>query len=1561
MNFIKRLASFVVLLLAMALLPILAQDETRTLVYEDSISSEQPFIEYPVSIPSNGRLVADMQAADSNGLDGLLFLVDSAENIVIDNDDRSRDDRNPYLEVGGLAAGEYKLIATRFDVAQGESAGDFRLSVSISPNASSTPPLDLSEEAMRASGYPRSAPQERRPWTIFAYYGGDNNLEEGILDDLQEFELGGGSDEMLNIVVFVDRHPDYYEGLENWSDARIFYVQDGTGLSGDELATRELATLGDLDSGSPQTLAQFLAWGIQHYPAERYALAFGGHGEGWRGLVPDYTSSNLIGVRDLQAALQAVTSAYQMRFELLINDACLMGSVEYLSAMSQFFNYALVSPEIVYNPALDMAQLARTLRQSPSVPLPELGQQLVDIYIERDMARLELGGARYTTAAMFDLSRFSEVQRSLDDLALLVTADPNTYLNTLIKARNQSFAYPQTSADASLLDLGDFLNNILENSLDRYLVASVKAVQDAIQASLVHANRAPQALTSAYLNVYFPSSRKSFDPFYYSRTTLTGWLSFLRAYFDTLDPQDWRSGSSEAFHATASPQVRILARYPQAAAPDQYTQFSVQVVGRSITSGSWFVDGPYELTQADGTRTQARVRWLSEPVTNCVATPSETTCGNLWDVGVGQYTYDLLQTYYQLADEQQAHPVSLLMSDNQEVVDGYALLRGQIQARYRLPNAEAWDSATLLYREHYDSTSEVFSWVYDGAISRSAAGGLAPVNIPLGAQVETQLAVVGADGLLSYVPGQVFTWNAQGLQLAEVPMPAGNYEVGMQVYGFGDSMGQDSTTVTVLDAASTASDLIEIDLEGNYALSLPTGWRWIRSPGSNQRTILDENGGTLADVFIVEEYLENLFLIQAYYSQQRWGSIYEEDVNDDSFIYFSDDRGVGLVFVTLEPTVLVRFYGDFETAAAHRDLFVAGLQTDLLDDSEFFGDWASLNDPQRRYRLRFPDAWWQEIDEETYDSPLSQRGPWLEIAPPEADRRAEVMTLTVQDAAQALDALWRDLSADYEQATLESKRRYRAENNLWEVILYRATIDSNPYRGRLYLAQQDGLGYAINLQALDDAALADVWPNALEPIVDSFEVRPALLRHTDYDLGYQLPYPSSWWRQATPPEPASADAVTIQTIFSSISPNGLRSLSVLLLNGTRSNAEGVLEAYAASESLTLTADPAIRSLDGREGLVFDFTRRTSEGFTERGRGLAYYDESRQQGLVFLAASASYALTEYQENFERLIVEGVRLFDAITTAYRPSSTPYIAPFFRLKLPPNLAAPLEFSEEYYSVRQYNAAFCEDADECLSITFYEYPVALNPEYVRLEDHIDLDMYSNKRQIMLDSRVAWRAQFQAETDTPPEESLVFYLPETQTVIEVLVSGSSPEQAEAIFSTLRFTYEVDFDEDNLLANVPVAGDPQEVVRVESATWQEVEPSPSSLFYVWEDGEVILSAEAFFYPDVPPNLADFALTEGLRRGFDVDSIAQTLAPLEWAYGEETLVFSSYYADSRDFTRLVYGLLTRTPSAYYVVLLDADELSAGALDESAEALCQGLFIEDEALRCDPAAFVNPLLP
>ena len=94
-----------------------------------TLDADKPFYEYPIPVTEdNTTIIADV-VATSGDLDTILYLLDSAGNILSQNDNRTREDLGAYIEYPSADVGAYILIVARYALEDGETSGDFSLTI----------------------------------------------------------------------------------------------------------------------------------------------------------------------------------------------------------------------------------------------------------------------------------------------------------------------------------------------------------------------------------------------------------------------------------------------------------------------------------------------------------------------------------------------------------------------------------------------------------------------------------------------------------------------------------------------------------------------------------------------------------------------------------------------------------------------------------------------------------------------------------------------------------------------------------------------------------------------------------------------------------------------------------------------------------------------------------------------------------------------------------------------------------------------------------------------------------------------------------------------------------------------------------------------------------------------------------------------------------------------------------------------------------------------------------------------------------------------------------------
>lgn len=328
----------------------------------------------------------------------------------------------------------------------------------------------------RVDALPRAA------WTVMVFVNGDNSLEEAALNDVNEMEQVGSTDE-VNIIIQVDRASGGTSADGNWTSARRYRVLADSNPNA--ITSPVLEDLGEVDSGSPQTIIDFVDWAAAGWPAEHYALVFWDHGWGWsmapdeavKGISEDDQSGNDISVAsgEWEEVLAASNAATAQPLSLVGMDACLMQSWEMAHAAWPYADALVASQYYEADDGWDYHHALADLVADPTMDAAAFGDRIALRFYE----------SGDTTLSVVDLREIPALDDALDDVATAVIAgdDGDSFRHAARDA--QPFEY-EGAPDRDLIGLLDAL-------ADRTADAAVQA------AATAAADRARDAVASNYV------------------------------------------------------------------------------------------------------------------------------------------------------------------------------------------------------------------------------------------------------------------------------------------------------------------------------------------------------------------------------------------------------------------------------------------------------------------------------------------------------------------------------------------------------------------------------------------------------------------------------------------------------------------------------------------------------------------------------------------------------------------------------------------------------------------------------------------------------------------------------------------------------------------------------------------------------------------------------------------------------------------------------------------------------------------------------------------------------
>lgn len=1071
------------------------QTQTVGDVQTGEITNDQPFFQIPLTnVPAGAEITIDVRAT-SGDLDpyaALLF----GEDILAENDDREQGNLNPRIVFPNASAGDYTVVITRYRFEEGSTTGSFEVAIDISAGSGAVvvaPPPTTTVDPV-ANGYPALSPAAPADWTILAYLGGDNNLEDALVTDLNEFELGGGSTEKVRILVLLDRHPDYDTSNDDWSEVRVYEVipdvSNDHGVSIPTIDTVPIANLGELDTGFSNNLTDFLVWGMSNYPASNYAVVLNNHGAGWAGIVTDDTSRSILSIPDLQESFSNALQATGVdKFALLVNDACLMSSVEFYAGMAPYFDYVIGSPEITFNPGFDMELMTRAITDNTSITPADLGAQIVDKF----MVDMEVGLSDYLPIiglAVTDLRDFDPVVTAVNNFANVVNANPAAYASLIGEARSNTYTYsfflPEEEwGPATQIDLGHFMRQVMSGSNDPALTSAAQTVLDELNRIRIYA-RAGEHLGNftSYYNIYFPERSGDFTPVYLQQSPLAAWGEMLRGYFNALSPRGIRSAGapisapagpaiSPATATSVVPSVTVTNVFPAETSIDFPTIVAMEVVGRNISEVGFTVDQ----IQPDGTAIRVDVsNIVIETVVDGVV-----DYVNEWDSGVNEinFTWEVNLSLVQDGASSNFEAVNFAQ-------DGGSSLAG----RYQFPGSDTWQDVTVMFDDD-GNTARVI------ARTTTDLTAIADVQLAPGGIFQANRSVVTPDGRVNVIPGNTYVWPENGISWVEAPAPSGQYNLGFLAEAFGGTTGFDAATVTVANDSVGADTRGYVDYDWGFRLLHPNEWfdvSYFPDPDWLQTSNLDateymfvypvyETTGDLQEIAqtVLDRYslaADGAFTPITVGGQEALEftftySVDEQNFSARSFATYIPSLELGLVFSTetvdglnLEPLyALMRDNLTFFDISSVRAEDVGFWQT------EFYGSNSEITFPVPIDWMYIEGDFWNFY---TPDEPNAEGIVY---------RAAAYSVIEGTDAGavtqQLLDEYVIPFSPQFEPL---STTTYYGENYTWVTEIYRYEGDLGTVEGRMHITIIDGLAYAFWFEApqAEAAELARVYDTMLD-------------------------------------------------------------------------------------------------------------------------------------------------------------------------------------------------------------------------------------------------------------------------------------------------------------------------------------------------------------------------------------------------------------------------------------------------------------------------------------------------
>ncbi|MDR0325128.1 MAG: hypothetical protein LBI19_03415 [Oscillospiraceae bacterium] len=454
---------------------------------------------------------------------------------------------------------------------------------------------------------PIALPEEDRApatFTLFWYVngsdlesGGENDMGGAFTDNLQEMMSALPPDEHFRVLIFTG-------GTRDWKTAGFSAEQNQV-----HLVTHEGLTHGPaLPEGSiaePKTLAAFLRYGLEYYPADRYGLIFWDHGSG----VPigfgfdELREPRYMDLNALREGLEGGLRGERLAF--IGFDACLMATVEVAAACAPYADVLIASEELEPFGGWNYAPPMRALGRNPAIGAGELGRIIANSYIA---ARKNAG--EMLTLSVTDLKKIGPVVEAVSAMAegiqrLLFEEG----FHRVARIRSRAKYYGGANQSVDMIDLVHLAQR-LRHDCPEEAAQLIAAVRDCVLINR-HTAGAPN---SNGLSIYFPYENEGVFKNHLDVYLQTGfsepYIGFVRDFAGQLE-----QGDASLYMIGLKPEQTASEAYTASIPAEWHIMKAQWVLSRSQRYGVYLLIGLDDGVALDETAENAMgvppERWLT--------------------------------------------------------------------------------------------------------------------------------------------------------------------------------------------------------------------------------------------------------------------------------------------------------------------------------------------------------------------------------------------------------------------------------------------------------------------------------------------------------------------------------------------------------------------------------------------------------------------------------------------------------------------------------------------------------------------------------------------------------------------------------------------------------------------------------------------------------------------------------------------------------------------------------------------------------------------------------------
>lgn len=331
-------------------------------------------------------------------------------------------------------------------------------------------------------------------WTVLVYMCGGTTPQKVIDETFNEL-MSTDYSENINFVVQTGGREDWgIKGIDGDFNQR-FVMQNKTMFLAGQTSRRNMA--------SSDVLTDFLKWGTQSYPADKYMLIVNGQGGGaMNGAAFDALENDSLTLEDIYYSLSLMDKS----FDIISFDSSFMSSIETATALSNYAHYMVASEEMMCPYGFDYAELGRFLVNNPTSTPEEVCRKMCDDYYRKCD---KYGVAETSTIAVTDLSRTTELSQAFDGMAgmMLLAAENYDTASQMLRKLTYTQSCGARSIYEGYTDMADLKN--LAETIQPDIGTTSEALASAIDEVVFYSISGSAKPYVKGLGVYYPFSQSA--------------------------------------------------------------------------------------------------------------------------------------------------------------------------------------------------------------------------------------------------------------------------------------------------------------------------------------------------------------------------------------------------------------------------------------------------------------------------------------------------------------------------------------------------------------------------------------------------------------------------------------------------------------------------------------------------------------------------------------------------------------------------------------------------------------------------------------------------------------------------------------------------------------------------------------------------------------------------------------------------------------------------------------------------------------------------------------------